>query len=186
MDGESAGASTVESSSAATLGPIAAERFITMLRLCTEIIADSLPHVAHSERAHSQVTMHAGLAPPQVTDMLGMDMRVHEATQGRPADSPAAIAGRPLAGARKVTEPMQATGDSPAANELSLDAHQARHALVVSAGTAAASRTDRLRVEAPAVPTVADTRAADMPAVGTEEAEVTVAADTADIAKRSV
>jgi hypothetical protein len=80
VDGESAGVSTVESSSAATHGPSAGERFIITPRLCTEIIEDSLPRVADSERAGSRVA----------------DMRVHlEATRELPAASPAAIAGQP-------------------------------------------------------------------------------------------
>jgi hypothetical protein len=182
MDGVSAGASTVESSSAAILMPSAAERFIATPRLCTEIIEDSLPRMAHSERTNLRVAMRTGLAQPQVTDM-----RAHlEATPGRPTASPAAIAGQPLTGALKVTEPTQATGDSPAANELSLDANQARRALVVSAAAAAVaalSRADSLRMEASAVRTVADTLAADMPAVDTAVVEVTVAADTAAGAK---
>ena len=137
--------------------PSAAERFITTPRLCTEIIEDFLLLVAHSERAHLRVAMRTGLAQPQVANM-----RAHlEAMRGRPTALPAAIAGQPLTGARKVTEPTQATGDSPAANELSLDAHQARHALVVSAAAAAVSRTDSLRMEASAVRTVADTLAVD-------------------------
>jgi hypothetical protein len=171
MDGVSAGACTVESSSAAILMPSAAERFITTPRLCMEIIGDSLPRMAHSERT--------GLAQPQV-----MDMRAHlEATRECPTASQAAIAGLPLTGALKVTEPTQATGDPPAVNELSLDVNQARLALVVSAATAAVSRADSLRMEAPAVRTVADTLAADMPAVDTAAVEVTVAADTAASAK---
>ena len=158
-----------------SLGLSAAERFITTPRLCTEIIEDSLPRVADSERADLRIAMGAGLAQPQVADM-----RAHlEATRGRPTASPATIAGQPLTGALKVTEPTQATGDSPAANELSLDADQARRALVVSAAAAVVSRADSLRMEAPAVRTVADTLAADMPAVDTAAVEVTVAADTA-------
>jgi len=113
------------------------ERFITTPRLCTEIIEDSLPGMAHSERAHLRIAMRTGLAQPQVTDM-----RAHlEATRGCPTGSPAAIAGRPLTGALKVTEPTQATVDSPAADELSLDADQARRALVVSAAAAAVEVT---------------------------------------------
>ena len=181
MDGESAGASTVESSSAATLGPTVAARFITTPHLCTEIIEDSLPRVADSERADLRAAMRTGLAQPQVTVM-----RAHlEVTRGRPTASPAAIAGQALIGVPKVTEPTQATGDSPAANELSLDANQARRALVDSAAAAAVSRTDPLRMEASAVRTVADTLA-DMPAVDTAAVEVTVAADTAAGAKSSV
>jgi hypothetical protein len=173
MDGVSDGASTVESSSAAILMPSVAERFITTLRLCTEIIEDSLPRMAHSERA--------GLAQPQVTDM-----RAHPgATQARPTASPAAIAGQPLTGALKVTEPTQATGDSPAANEGSLDAEQARRARVAPASTAA-GRAASPRMEALVVRTEADTLAVDMPAVDTAGVEVTVAADTAAGAKRSV
>jgi hypothetical protein len=137
MDGVSAGACAVESSSAAILMPSGAERSIATPRLCTEIIEDSLPHMAHSERTHLRVAMGAGLAQPQVTDM-----RAHlEATRGHPTASPAAIAGQPLTGAPKLTEPTQATGDSPAANELSLDANQARRALLVSAA-AAVGRAD--------------------------------------------
>jgi hypothetical protein len=162
--------------------PSAAERFITTPRLCTEIIEDSLPRMAHSERTRLRVAMGTGLAQPQVTDM-----RAHlEATRGRPTASPAAIAGQPLTGALKLTEPTQATGDSPAANELSLDAHQAPRALAVSAAAAAVSRADPPRMEASAVRTGADTLAADMPAVDTAAAEVTVAADTAASAKCSV
>jgi hypothetical protein len=182
MDGVSAGASTGESSSAAILMPSAAERFIATPRLCTGIIEDSLPRMAHSERTHLRVAMRTDLTQPQVTDM-----RAHlEATRGRPTASPAAIAGQPLTGAPKVTESTQATGDSPAANELSLDGNQARRALVVSAAAAAVSHADSLRMEALAVRTVADTLAADMPAVDTAAAEVTVAADTAASAKCSV
>jgi hypothetical protein len=121
MDGVLAGeASTVESSSAAILMPSAAEGSIATPRLCTEIIEDSLPRMAHSERIHLRVTTHTGLAQPQVT-----------ATRGRPTASSAAIAGQPLIGALKLTEPTQATGDSPAANEHPLNANQARRALVV-------------------------------------------------------
>jgi len=140
-----------------TLGPTAAERFITTLRLCTEIIADSLRRVADLARAGLRVAMGGGLDRPQVADMRA-DL---EATRGRPAASPA-------------------TGDSPAANEVLLDA-QARRALAVSVAAAAVSRTDPPRMEAPAVRTVAGTLAVDTPA-----AEVTVAADTAAGAKRPI
>ena len=86
MDGASAGDSTVEYSSAAALMPSAGVRSITTPRLCTEIIEDSLPREAHTERA--------GLAQPQVADM-----RAHlEATRGRRAASPP-IAEQPLTGA---------------------------------------------------------------------------------------
>ena len=190
MDGVLAGASTVESSSAAILMPSAAERFIATPRSSTEIIEDSLPRTAHSERADLRIAVRTGLAQPQVTDM-----RAHlEATRGRPTASPAAIAGQPLTGAVKVTEPTQATGDSPAANEPSLDAPQARRAPVVSAAAPAVSRTDSLRMEVPAVRTVADTLAADIPAVVTAVVDTaavdtaavdTAAADTAASAKRS-
>jgi hypothetical protein len=181
VDGESAGASTVESSSAATLGASAAERFIITPRLCTEITEDSLPRVADSERADLRVAMRAGLAQPLVTDM-----RAHlEATRERHTASPAAIAGQPLTGALKGTGPTQATGDSPA-HELRLDADQARRALVVTAAAAAVSRADILRMEAPAVRTVADTLVADMPAEDTAAVEGTVAADTAASARCSV
>jgi len=179
MDGESAGASTVESSSAAILMPSAAEGSIATPRLCTEIIEDSLPRMARSERIHLRVAMGTRSAQPQVTGM-----RAHlEATRGSPATSPAAIA--------EVTAPTQATGDSPAANELSLDANQARRAPVVSAAAAAVSHADSLRMEAPAARTVADTLAADMSvadmrAVDTAAVEVTAAADTAASAKCSV
>ena len=179
MDGVLAGASTVESSSAAILMPFAAERFIATPRSSTEIIEDSLPRTAHSEHADLRIAVRTGLAQPQVTDM-----RAHlEATRGRPTASPAAIAGQPLTGALKLTEPTQATGDSPAANELPLGANQARPALVVSAAAAAVSRADPFRVEAPAVRTVVGTPAADMPAVDTAAPEVTVAADTAALDK---
>src|SRR5271166_2034583 len=186
MDGESVGASTVESSSAATLGPSAAEGFITTPPLCTEIIEDSLPRVADSERTHLQIAVRTGLAQPQVTGMQDTDMQAHlVASRGRRTASPAAIAVQPLIGELKVTEPTQATGDSQAVNELSLDANQARRALVVSAAAAAVSRADSLRMEASAVRTVADTLAVDMPAVGTAAVEDTVAADTAEGAKCS-
>jgi hypothetical protein len=79
---------------------------------------------------------------------------------------------------------MQAPGDSPAANEVSLD-DQTLRVLVVSAAAAAVSRADSLRVEAPAFRTVAGTLAAGMPAVDTAAVEVTVAADTAAGAKHS-
>jgi hypothetical protein len=179
MDGASAGGSTVESSSAAILMPSAAERFIATPRLCTEITGDSLPRGADSERTHLRVAMRTGLAQPQVTDM-----RVYrEATRGRPMGSRAAIAGQPLTGALQLTEPTQATGDSPAADELLLDVNQARRALVVSEAVAAVSRADSLRMQASAVRTVAETLAADMPALDTAAVEVTVAADTAAGAK---
>ena len=126
--------------------------------------------------------MPTGLAQPQVADLLA-----HlEATRGRPTASPAAIAGQPLTGALKLTEPTQAIGDSPEANEVSLDANQARRALVVSAAATAVSRADPLRMEASAVRTGADTLAADMPAVDTAAVEATVAADTEASAKRPV
>jgi hypothetical protein len=178
MDGVSAGAFTVGSFSAAILMPSAAERFIITPPLCTEIIEDTLLCVADSERTHLRVAMGAGLAQPQVTDMQAH----REATRGRRTASPAAIAGQLLTGALKGIESTQATGDSPAANELSLDAHQARRALVVSAAAAVGSRAESLRMER-AVRTVADTLAADMPTVGAAEvgdtvAAVTVVADT--------
>ena len=122
--------------------------------------------MAHSERA--------GLAQPQATAM-----------QGHLMASPAAIAGQPLTGALKVTEATQATGDSPAANDLSLDADRARRVLLVPAAAAVVSRADPLRTEASAVRTVADTLAADTPAVDTAAVEVT-AAGTAAGAKSSV
>jgi hypothetical protein len=184
MDGVSAGAFTVESFSAAILMPSAAERFIITPPLCTEIIEDTLLYVADSERTHLRVAMCAGLA--QV-----MHMGAHrEATRERRTASPAAIAGQLLTGALKGTEPTQATGDSPAANELSLDANQARRALVVSAAAAVGSRAESLRTEG-AVRTVVDTLAADMPtlgaaAAGDTVAAVTVAADTEAGAKSFV
>ena len=175
MDGVLAGASTVESSSAAILMPSAAERFIATPRSSTEIIEDSLPRTAHSERADLRIAVRTGLAQPQVTGM-----RAHlEATRGRPTASPAPIAGQALTGAQKVTEPTQSTGDSPAANEPSLDAAQARRAPVVSAAAPAVSRTDSLRMEVPAVRTVADTLAAVVTAVVDTAAVDTAAADTA-------
>ncbi len=107
MDGASAGASTVESSTAAILMPSAAEHFITTPHSCTEIIEDSLlteaslPRMAHSERTR---------------------MRAHrEATRGLPTASPAAIAAPPLTGALEVTEHTQATADIPAADMPALD-----------------------------------------------------------------
>jgi len=152
--------------------PSAAERSITTPRLCTEIIEGSLPRVADSERAGLRVAMRTGLA--QVAGM-----RAHlEATRGRPTASPVAIAGQPLTGALQATECTPATGDSPVADELSLDADQAHRALV-SAAVAAVSRADSLRMEASAVPTVADTIAADMQAVDTAAAvDTAVAVDT--------
>ena len=142
-----------------------------------EIIEDSLPRVAQPEPA--------GSAQPQVADM-----RAHlEVTRGLPAASPAATAGQPLTGALQATEPTLVTGDSLAASEVSLDANQARLALVVSAAAVVVSRADTLRMEvmeAPAVRTVADTPAVDMPAVDTAAVEVTVAADTAAGAKSPV
>ncbi len=165
--------------------PSAAERFITTLRLCTEIIEASLPRMAHSERADLRVAVGAGLAQPPATGM-----RVHlEATRGRRTASPAAIEERPLTAALKGTEHSRATADSPAANEVLLDADRARRAPVASAATAALRRADPLHMEqgmeAPVVRTVADTLAAGMPAVDTVAVEVTAAADTAAGAKRS-
>ena len=172
--------------------PSAAERFITTPRLCTEIIEDFLPRMAHSERTDLRIAVGAGLAQLQVTDM-----QAHlEATGERRTASPAAIEERPLTGARKGTEPSQVTADSPAANEVSLDADRARRALVASAATAALGRADPLRMEAPAVRTVADTLpadtlaagmpAVDMPVVDTAAVEVTVAEVTAADGKCSV
>ena len=145
----------------ATLGPTGAERFITTPHLYMEIIEDSLPRVADSERADLRVAMGAALAQPRVADSRA-DL---EATRGRPAASPA-------------------TGDSPAANEVSLD-DRARRALVVSAAAAAVRRADFLRMGAP-VRTPADTLVADMPVVDTAAAEVTVAGDMAAGDKRPV
>jgi len=162
MDGASAGGSTAESSSVATLGPTGAERFITTPHLYMEIIEDSLPRVADSERADLRVVMGAGLAQPRVADSRA-DL---EATRGRPTAS-------------------LATGDSPAANEVLLD-DQARRALVVSAAAAAVSRADSLRMETPAVRMAADTLVVDMPVVDTAAAEVTAAEDMAAGGKRPV
>src|ERR1700733_4282529 len=135
MDGASAGASTVESSSAAILMPSAAERFIATPRSCTEIIEDSLPRVAHSEHTRLRIAMRTGLAQPQVTDM-----RAHlEVTPGRPTASPAAIAVQLSTGA------LQATGDSPAAADMPA-AHTAAVEVTVAAeatvavGTAASAK----------------------------------------------
>ena len=161
-----------------------------MPRLCTEIIEDSLPRVADSEHVALAVAMGADLAQPQVAGL-----RAHrEATRGRGTASPVAIAERPLTGALKGTGLTPATGDSPAANEPSVDANQVHRALVVSAAAAVGRRADSLRMEA-AVRTVADTSAAGMPALDmpaadtaaadTAAAEVTVVADTAADAKRS-
>src|ERR1700722_2199495 len=119
MVGVSAGPSTVESSSAAILMPSAAERFITTPRLCTETIEDFLPRMAHSEGAHLRVGMRTGLAQPQV-----VDMRAHlEATRGRPAASPAAIAGHgaAAAGSRTDTLRMEASSVRPVAGALPAD-----------------------------------------------------------------
>lgn len=164
--------------------PSAAERFITTPHLCTETIEDFLPRMEHSERADLRIAVGAGLAQPQVTDL-----RAHlEATRVRRTVSPAAIVGQALTGALKGTEPSRATVDSPAANEVSRDADQARRAPAVSTVAAALSRADLLRMErqgteAQAVRTVADALAADMPAVDTAEVEATAAADTAADAK---
>ena len=165
--------------------PSAAERFITTPRLCTEIIGDSPPLMAQSERTDLLITVRAGLAQP-VTDM-----QAHLEATRRPTASPAAIAEQPLTGALKVTEPSPATGDSPAANEVSLDADQALRAPVASTAAAVLSRADPLRMgrrgmEAPAVRTAADTLVADMPAVDTAAVEVTAAEDTAASANRSI
>jgi hypothetical protein len=159
------------------------ERFITTPRLCTEIIGDSLPRMAHSDRADMRIAVGAGLAQPQVTDM-----RAHlEATRGHREASPAAIE-EPLTAALKGTGPSRATGDSPAATEGSLDADQARRALVASAAAAVVSRADPLRMrhqdmehqgmQAPGVRTVADTLAVDMPVVDMPAAD-TAAVGTA-------
>jgi hypothetical protein len=172
----------VESSLADTPGDTVAERSITMPRLCMEIIED-IPRMADSEPADSRV---AGMVQPQVTAMQVTDMRARlEATRGRPAAS-RAIAVQRLTAAPQGTEPTQATGDSPAATDLSLDADPAHRGLVVSAAAAAVRRADSLRMEPAAVRTVAATLAVDMPAVDTAAvdmpavaAEVTAAADTA-------
>jgi hypothetical protein len=149
MDGASAGVSTVEFSSVATLGLSAVEAFITTPPLSTEIIEASLPRTAHTERAGMRV---AGTAQPRVADLQTTDMRVLEATLERPTASPA-IAEQRLTGALKETEPTLATAE--------------------------ASHADPLRTEALVLRTVADTLAVDMPAVDTAAVEVTVAADTA-------
>ncbi len=178
----------VESSSADILMPSAAERFITTPHLCTEIIEDSLPRMADSGRTDLRTAVRADLAQ-QVADT-----QAHlEATRERLTASPAAIMGQPLTGGPRVTEPSRVTGDSLAADELSLDADRARRALVVSTAAVAVSRADPIRMEhrgvgSPAVRMVADTLAAgmpvvDMPAVDTAAVEVTVAADTAASAK---
>jgi hypothetical protein len=132
-----------------------------------EIIEDSPPPVVHTEHVDLRV---AGMAQPQVADMQVADMR------GRPAASPA-IVEQPLTGAQQGTEPTPATGDSPAATELSPDADQAHRGRVVSAAAAAGRRADSLRMEATAV-RAADTLAADMPEAveGTVAVEVTVVA----------
>jgi hypothetical protein len=175
MDGASDGASTVASSSADILTLSVAQRFITMPRLRTEIIEDSLPRMAHSDRADLRIAVRADLAQPRVTDM-----RAHLEVL------PAVIAAQPLTGALKATEPTQAIGDSPAANGVSRDADQARRAPVASAVTAAVSRADPFRMQAPAVRAAAGMPAVDMPAVDTAAVEVTAAADTAASAKCSV
>ena len=121
--------------------PSAAERSITTPRLCTEIIEDSLPRVAHSEHTRLRIAMRTGLAQPQVTDM-----RAHlEVTPGRPTASPAAIAVQLSTGALQVTEPTQAPGDSPAAADMPA-AHTAAVEVTVAAevtvavGTAASAK----------------------------------------------
>src|SRR6202451_2430207 len=144
MDGASAGASTVESSSAAILMPSAAERFIATPRSSTEIIEDSLPRMAHSEHTHLRIAMRTGLAQPQVTDM-----RAHlEVTPGRPTASPPAIAVQLSAGALQATEPTQPTGDSLAADMRAVDMRAvdmravdtAAVEVTVAAGTAASAK----------------------------------------------
>jgi hypothetical protein len=177
MDGASDGASTVASSSADILTLSVAQRFITMPRLRTEIIEDSLPRMAHSERGDFRIAARADLAQPRVTDM-----RAHLEV------SPAVIAAQPLTGALKATEPTQAIGDSPAANGVSRDADQARRAPVASAATAAVSRADPLRMQAPAVRAAAGMPAPDILVAVTAAARtvavvVTAAADTAASAK---
>jgi hypothetical protein len=177
MGGASDGASTVASSSADILTLSVAQRFITMPRLRTEIIEDSLPRMAHSERGDFRIAARADLAQPRVTDM-----RAHLEV------SPAVIAAQPLTGALKATEPTQAIGDSPAANGVSRDADQARRAPVASAATAAVSRADPLRMQAPAVRAAAGMPAADILVAVTAAARtvavvVTAAADTAASAK---
>jgi hypothetical protein len=131
--------------------------------------------MAHSERADLRIAVGADLAQPRVTDM-----RAHLEVL------PAVIAAQPLTGALKATEPTQAIGDSPAANGVSRDADQARRAPVASAATAAVSRADPFRMQAPAVRAAAGMPAVDMPAVDTAAVEVTAAADTAASAKCSV
>ena len=117
--------------------PSAAERFIATPRLCTEIIEDSLPRMAHSERTHLRVAMRTDLTQPQVTDM-----RAHlEATRRRRTASPAAIAELPLTGALKVTEPTQGTGDSPVADMPAVDT--AALEVTVAADTACLLYTSR-------------------------------------------
>jgi hypothetical protein len=177
MGGASDGASTVASSSADILTLSVAQRFITMPRLRTEIIEDSLPRMAHSERGDFRIAARADLAQPRVTDM-----RAHLEV------SPAVIAAQPLTGALKATEPTQAIGDSPAANGVSRDADQARRAPVASAATAAVSRADPLRMQAPAVRAAAGMPAPDILVAVTAAARtvavvVTAAADTAASAK---
>jgi hypothetical protein len=177
MGGASDGASTVASSSADILTLSVAQRFITMPRLRTEIIEDSLPRMAHSERGDFRIAARADLAQPRVTDM-----RAHLEVL------PAVIAAQPLTGALKATEPTQAIGDSPAANGVSRDADQARRAPVASAATAAVSRADPLRMQAPAVRAAAGMPAADILVAVTAAARtvavvVTAAADTAASAK---
>ena len=173
MGGASDGASTVASSSADILTLSVAQRFITMPRLRTEIIEDSLPRMAHSDRADLRIAVGADLAQPRVTDM-----RAH--LEVLPA--------QPLTGALKATEPTQAIGDSPAANGVSRDADQARRAPVASAATAAVSRADPLRMQAPAVRAAAGMPAPDILVAVTAAARtvavvVTAAADTAASAK---
>jgi len=166
-DGESAGASTVESSSVATLGATAVARSITTRRLCTEITEASLPRAADTERA--------GLTE-------AADMRAHRvATRERHTATPAAIAAQRLTEATRGTEATLATEDSPA---LRLHADRAPRALVATAAAAAVSRADTLRMGAPALRTV-DTLAEDTPAVDTAVVVVTVVADTAASGKRS-
>ena len=70
---------------------------------------------------------------------------------------------------------MRATEDSPAANEVSLDADQARRVPLATVAAAAVSREDTLRMEHSAVHMVADTLV-DTPAVDAAAVEVTVAA----------
>ena len=101
--------------------------FITTPPLCTEIIEDSLPRMAHSAHSYANRDAH-GFGSAAGRGYAVTDMRAHlEATRGRPTASPAVIVEQPQTGARQRTEPTPATGDSPAADMLAMDTADGGH-----------------------------------------------------------